>query len=52
MHDLALITGSERRLGCPPNRCFAAAMDIHRKALGESHPLVAVTLNNLSRVLR
>ena len=27
-------------------------MDIHRKALGERHPLVAVTLNSLSRVLR
>ena len=27
-------------------------MDIHRKALGEGHPLVAVTLNSLSRVLR
>ena len=25
---------------------------MHRKALGESHPLVAVTLNSLSRVLR
>jgi tetratricopeptide (TPR) repeat protein len=31
---------------------FRKAMDIHRKALGESHPLVAVTLNSLSRVLR
>ena len=27
-------------------------MDTHRKALGESHPLVAVTLNSLSRILR
>jgi eukaryotic-like serine/threonine-protein kinase len=27
-------------------------MDTHRKALGETHPLVAVTLNSLSRVLR
>ena len=31
---------------------FRSAMDIHRKALGEGHPLVAVTLNSLSRVLR
>jgi tetratricopeptide (TPR) repeat protein len=27
-------------------------MDTHRKALGASHPLVAVTLNSLSRILR
>ena len=27
-------------------------MDVHRKALGERHPLVAVTLNSLSRILR
>ena len=27
-------------------------MDTHRKALGENHPLVAVTLNSLSRILR
>jgi tetratricopeptide (TPR) repeat protein len=27
-------------------------MDVHRKALGERHPLVAVTLNSLSRLFR
>ena len=31
---------------------FRDAMGIHRKTLGDGHPLVAVTLNSLSRVLR
>ena len=51
LHDLALVwaASGDRRSA---ESLFRKVMDTHRKALGESHPLVAVTLNSLSRVLR
>jgi tetratricopeptide (TPR) repeat protein len=51
LHDVALITAAKGDRASAES-LFRKVMDTHRKALGESHPLVAVTLNSLSRVLR
>ena len=51
LHDVALIAGARGELASAES-LFRKVMDTHRKALGASHPLVAVTLNSLSRILR
>ena len=51
LHDVALVTAAKGDVASAES-IFRKAMDIHRKALGESHPLVAVTLNSLSRIFR
>ena len=51
LHDVALVTAARGDVASAES-LFRQAMDIHRKALGDGHPLVAVTLNSLSRILR
>ena len=51
LHDVALTIGA-RGDQASAEPMFRQAMEIHRKALSETHPLVAVTLNSLSRLLR
>ena len=51
LHDLALIAASARRLRRGGVRLLRQALAMQRKALGDRHPVVAATLNSLSRVL-
>ncbi len=51
LHDVALVAAAKGDRD-HAEFLFREAMSIHRKALGDSHPLVAVSLNSLSRVLR
>ena len=48
----ALIAGDAGATILPPNRCSARPWSCSRKALGDEHPIVAATLNSLSRALR
>ena len=50
MHDLALITAARGDYPAAESM-FRQVLETHRKAMGDKHPILATTLNNLSRVL-